>query len=109
MGQNTFKMTHRFWQIVKELGETWDYTRKADEMYAEAADIYAKEQNKKFSYQLHQKIFTAFYDLWRLVQRKMNNHPEMFSELDIKRINNNKAIMDANMPPFDATQILRKS
>lgn len=73
------------------------------------AELYTDQKKKEYGYQLHQKIFTASYDLWRLIQRKTNTNPEIFTDLDLKRINNDKKILDANMPTFDVTKILRKS
>jgi len=51
----------------------------------------------------------ALSDLYRLLVRKINNHPELFSELDRSRIENANKVMIKHAKPFDVKQILRRS
>lgn len=51
----------------------------------------------------------ALSDLYRLINRKKNLHPELFSKLDLARMNNAQEVMKKHAKPFDPKHILRKS
>lgn len=53
--------------------------------------------------------FSASQSLWRILQRKQNNHPEIFTDLDRERIKYCKEVIDKNAPPFDPKHVLRRS
>lgn len=35
---------NRYWDIIADLGKDWDYSKPADQMYEEAAELYAQEK-----------------------------------------------------------------
>ena len=51
----------------------------------------------------------ALSDLYRLIIRKKNFNPELFSALDCARIENANKVMKKHAKPFDPKQILRRS
>lgn len=55
------------------------------------------------------EVLNSLSDLYRLLIRKVNNHPELFSELDKARIENANKVMMKYAKPFDPKQILRRS
>lgn len=55
------------------------------------------------------EVLNSLSDLYRLLIRKVNNHPELFSKLDKARIENANKVMMNHAKPFDPKQILRRS
>ncbi|MGA9651943.1 hypothetical protein [Pedobacter sp.] len=48
-------------------------------------------------------------DVFRLLIRYQNIHPEIFSDLDKTRVDKARETMQKYAPPFDPKQVLRKS
>lgn len=56
-----------------------------------------------------EELQTALSDLYRLIIRKSNQSPEIFIDTDYQRMKKAKDVLTRYAPPFDASQVLRKS
>jgi len=79
-----------------------------EEVFQIGCNEAVKAEGEKFEQQLND-LSMRLSDVFRLLIRYQNIHPEIFSDLDKMRVDKARETMQKYAQPFDPKQVLRKS